>query len=609
MTTTANPLDGLLAIFDGYATARWNFPAAIGSQDSDPAGIGTSAVVTYSFLESLPEYAADYLSPVIDFAAFDETVLGMRTAARAALASIADIVDVVFVEAPVGQTGQITFGLNSQSGSSGYAYYPAWQYFRNTLGTILEVAEVDAGGDIWIEGHAIDWVAADFLPGNYGYAVILHEIGHALGLKHPFDGALTLDAAHDVESFTMMSYTAAPSSVIVSGLEGGFYTYSQIPVSSLMPGDIAALQYLYGANENTATGDDSYRWENNAAFYRTLWDGGGRDTIDCANQTLSCTIDLRPGAYSSIGLRTTEAELLLAQPPELSMAEIIEIFDNQGMPISGYLYDGRNNLAIADGVIIERAVGGTAADSIIGNDFANSLHGGMGDDNLAGGGGNDLLDGGRGADQMEGGNGNDLYVVDQRFDQITEFADSGIDSVSARVGHVLADHVENLFLTGSVTVRSGGFLGRKTTTFDLSIDGTGNEADNLLRGNRGHNQLDGLGGNDTLLGGAGADILRGGAGADRVVGGSGADSFVFTTGDGGTTLAAADILYDFELGIDRIALAGGLAFANLNISQGNGTDTATPNTVISTSSGEYLAVLLSVQALALTGSDFTYLGT
>ncbi|MDZ4254012.1 MAG: hypothetical protein U1A72_15690 [Sulfuritalea sp.] len=66
--------------------------------------------------------------------------------------------------------------------------------------------------------------------------------------------------------------------------------------------------------------------------------------------------------------------------------------------------------------------------------------------------------------------------------------------------------------------------------------------------------------------------------------------------------AAADILYDFELGIDRIALAGGLDFASLNISQG--TDTATSNTVIGTSNGEYLAVLLNINTSAITALDF-----
>ncbi|MCM2307985.1 MAG: hypothetical protein NDI91_11055 [Sulfuritalea sp.] len=252
--------------------------------------------------------------------------------------------------------------------------------------------------------------------------------------------------------------------------------------------------------------------------------------------------------------------------------------------------------------------GSAAANSLSGEDGNDSLAGGAGNDLLNGGDGNDLLNGGHGADQMDGGAGNDLYVVDHRLDQVTEFADGGIDNVSARVSHVLSDNVENLFLIGSATVRSGGFFARKTTTIDLGIDGTGNGSDNLLRGNRGHNELDGLGGNDTLLGGAGADILQGGTGLDRLVGGAGADVFIFAAGDGGSNLAGADMLYDFEDGIDRVALAGGLSFTDLTISQGDGTDTADSNTVIRTSSGEYLVVLLHTSTSAITGLDFQLLG-
>ena len=248
--------------------------------------------------------------------------------------------------------------------------------------------------------------------------------------------------------------------------------------------------------------------------------------------------------------------------------------------------------------------GGSGADRINGGSDSDLLEGGLGNDTLVGGEGHDLLNGGRGADRMQGGSGNDVYVVDNRFDQITELAGEGLDSVSSRVSHVLAENVENLYLTGTVTLRSHGFVSRKTTTVDSSIDGTGNGSDNLLRGNRGHNELDGLGGNDTLLGGAGADILRGGSGADRLVGGAGADVFVFAAGDGGATLAAADMLYDFEDGIDRIALAGGLDFADLTFSQGNGVDTSANNTVIRTGNGEYLAVLLNIGTGSIGAPDF-----
>jgi len=258
--------------------------------------------------------------------------------------------------------------------------------------------------------------------------------------------------------------------------------------------------------------------------------------------------------------------------------------------------------------VIRNDDAGNGADTVTGtagNDLINGLGG---NDTLFGADGNDVLVGGRGVDRMEGGSGNDLYVVDHRYDQVTELADSGFDSVSAKASHALADNVENLYLTGSVTLRSGGFFSRKTTTIDLNSDGTGNVSDNLLRGNRGHNQLDGLGGNDTLLGGAGADVLNGGTGADRLVGGAGADVFVFAAGDGGAGLAAADMLYDFEDGIDRIMLAGGLDFAGLSITQGNGIDTAVSNTVIRAGSGEYLVVLLDISPGAIAAADFYSLG-
>ncbi|MFH1871886.1 MAG: calcium-binding protein, partial [Pseudomonadota bacterium] len=93
-----------------------------------------------------------------------------------------------------------------------------------------------------------------------------------------------------------------------------------------------------------------------------------------------------------------------------------------------------------------------------------------------------------------------------------------------------------------------------------------------------------------------------------LVGGVGADVFVFAAGDGGASLAAADMLYDFEDGIDRIALAGGLDFADLTINQGNGIDTAAGNTVIGTNGGEYLVVLLNVSPGSITAADFYSLG-
>jgi Ca2+-binding RTX toxin-like protein len=123
-----------------------------------------------------------------------------------------------------------------------------------------------------------------------------------------------------------------------------------------------------------------------------------------------------------------------------------------------------------------------------------------------------------------------------------------------------------------------------------------NDGDDRLFGGAGNDKLVGNGGNDTLDGGVGADVLTGGAGTD---------TFVLRAGDGGSTVAQADTITDFQDGTDVLGLAGGLAFSNLVITQGNGTDTAASNVVIKTSSGEILAVVVGVEVSRISILDFS----
>ena len=117
-------------------------------------------------------------------------------------------------------------------------------------------------------------------------------------------------------------------------------------VDTLQLYDVAALHYLYGANTSYRTGSDTYSFSNSSAFYRTLWDAGGIDTIDASNQSHRSVIDLRDGEFSSIGTSGSGAAL--------------------------------HNLAIAFGAIIENAIGGSGHDTLIGNSVANTLIGGGG---------------------------------------------------------------------------------------------------------------------------------------------------------------------------------------------------------------------------------------
>lgn len=139
------------------------------------------------------------------------------------------------------------------------------------------------------------------------------------------------------------------------------------------------------------------------------------------------------------------------------------------------------NLVLLGGAAVN-GTGNAANNQLTGNSAANTL------------------DGGAGADGMTGGGGNDIYIVDQAGDSVTEASSGGTDEVRSSISYTLGSNVENLTLTGTA-----------------AINGTGNSAVNILQGNAGDNTLDGGTGNDTMRGGLGNDIFFVNATGDSVV--------------------------------------------------------------------------------------------
>lgn len=184
------------------------------------------------------------------------------------------------------------------------------------------------------------------------------------------------------------------------------------------------------------------------------------------------------------------------------------------------------------------------------------------DNYLTGNAGNNVLDGGLGRDTLAGGLGDDTYIIDDLDDLVIEYADSGHDTVSSWVSYVLADHVEDLVLTGTSAAHGTGN--------GLNNRITGNAASNRLDGGKGNDVLDGGAGNDTLTGGEGRDILIGGAGRDQLTGGLDADHFTFrSAADTAPSATQRDVITDFDRAqSDRIDLSG--IDANLHLAGDQG---------------------------------------
>ena len=484
-------------------------------------GAGMGANLTYSFGESGTSYYSPSSYPQSGsepWNGFSPFTATQRNATRNALGAWSELANIQFTEVTDSQNvaGDLRFARSDNAAPTAYAYYPSTD---------------PIGGDVWFSN---DSVYDTDIKGTYAYSTFMHEIGHALGLKHPHeaDGSgVVANLNTDTTAYTVMSYRSYVNQPIDAGLGQDFYS------TSLMLHDIAAIQYIYGANTNTRSGDTVYSWAPGQQILQAIWDGGGTDTIDWSNQSSNATINLNAGAWSQLG-------------PAYWNGQANE----------------SKTLAIAYKVTIENATGGSGNDNITGNSVNNILNGGAGNDTLNGGAGNDTLngeagndtlDGGTGIDTLTGAAGNDIYTVDTTADTINELAGGGTDTVKSSVTYTLGatSNLENLTLTGS-----------------SAINGTGNALNNIITGNTANNTLNGGDGNDTLNGAAGIDTLTGGAGNDTYVVDTTTDTINEAAG-AGTDIVQASVTYTLGAtsNLENLTLTGSSAI--------NGTGNALNNII------------------------------
>ena len=294
--------------------------------------LGSAKTFQYAFPTTLPSYTTAK-EDAVGFASFSSIQIAQ---VEKALTYIASLINVNFQKTTnAAALNTLSFANNQQTDSAGYAMAPG-----------------DAFGDsdLFFDINASN---AKFADGTYGALTLIHEIGHALGLKHPFSaeqagGGLAdppyLPTADDKTTWTVMSYNDSTAQY--------YLQYS--------PFDIAALQYIYGPNPTVRSGNDTYTVSESSSNF--IWDGAGTDTLNLSGAKQGGSFYLTPGYWGYFG-----------NAPASSITSAGQVTINFG----------------------------TQLENLAGSNFADKLYGNELDNMITGGAGNDTIDGGQGTDSVK----------------------------------------------------------------------------------------------------------------------------------------------------------------------------------------------------------------
>jgi Ca2+-binding RTX toxin-like protein len=238
------------------------------------------------------------------------------------------------------------------------------------------------------------------LLGQFGVSIVIHELGHSLGLDHTSprgevaagagggDDAPSLPDYLDRSTLSIMSYAKIRID------ESYLASYSSL--------DIRALISLYGKRESTEATTFKLHYDSSLStsskqnslnkIQTGQWDlygyapfmivdNGGTDTVDVSDWKGGVKVDLSGWGIGPIGGVANDYTFNSVSNGSLS---------SEG--------DGSAIVTIYPDTVLEKVIGSPEADIIIGYTALETLDGGAGNDQITGGGGNDDINGGTGID-------------------------------------------------------------------------------------------------------------------------------------------------------------------------------------------------------------------
>ncbi|MFK7754044.1 MAG: zinc-dependent metalloprotease family protein [Sedimentitalea sp.] len=349
-----------LLYYTEYSYLRWNAAA----------DVGTQMVVTYSFTET-EDLSTNLTHSASSYWSYDQS---QRDQMRDVFDQYEAIAGMKFVE--VQGTSMINIFGATGADAGGWANI-------SQSGTSI----TDHNQGIFVNAYQT------MTEGSYGHQVNLHELGHAMGLKHPHDGDTTLEDEHDTQGNTVMTYNIE-------------YPY----VTTLGPLDIAALSHIYGGADSFDGWDVSVNGQDRVTI---------KGTDDA--ETIIAT-DQNTRVFGKGGDDIIEG----AQGDDTLNGGADNDTITGGLGGDTLVGLGGNDILIGDTSTNDYASGGANSDDrLFGNKGNDTAYGGNGDDVIRGGGGRDTLMGQDGADTLTGNGGSDVFLFTTldayETDTITDF--------------------------------------------------------------------------------------------------------------------------------------------------------------------------------------------